>query len=262
MALSRRSRCSRAVLLAVALAAPAFGLECKDEHAACKSWADGGECKKNKGFMTNACPVSCDTCPEPLDPKLVELGEDRVIMHVTNYGFVELGFYPNAAPVTVKHIVKLFRLGCYDTNHIFRVDKGFVAQIQSVDESSVQKPLSAECKAEASKNVPGEFTNVPHERGILSMGRMDDPNSGGSSFSMLLGRAAHLDRQYTVFGKVIRGDDVLAKLEQVETTKSGIFVMPKVRITITKAVMKGSGAAAEEEALRQATEQAQHNVEL
>ena len=67
------------------------------------------------------------------------------------------------------------------------------------------------------------------------MGRMDDPNSGGSSFSMLLGRAPHLDQSYTVFGEVLSGDDVLEKLEQVETRKEGIFVMPKERITISRA---------------------------
>jgi len=83
--------------------------------------------------------------------------------------------------------------------------------------------------------VPGEFTAVRHVRGILSMGRMSDPDSGGSSFSMVLGRAAHLDTEYTVFGKVLSGEDVLAKLETVETKKSGIFVMPKQRITITRA---------------------------
>ena len=158
-------------------------------------------------------------------------------MDIEGYGTIELGFYPNAAPVTVAHILKLFRLGCYDTNHVFRVDKGFVAQVQSVDPSSVQKPLSPECRAESAKTVPGEFTAVPHKRGILSMGRMSDPNSGGSSFSMLLGRAAHLDNQYTVFGKVLSGDDVLAKLEQVETRKEGIFVMPKSRITIKSATV-------------------------
>ena len=52
---------------------------------------------------------------------------------------------------------------------------------------------------------------------------------------MLLGRAPHLDQQYTVFGEVLSGDDVLAKLEEVETKKQGIFVMPKERITITYA---------------------------
>ena len=94
-------------------------------------------------------------------------------------GEVEFGFFPNAAPVTVAHILKLFRLRCYDTNHIFRVDKGFVAQIQSVSRASVTTPLSPECDAEAAKTVPGEFTPVPHTRGILSMGRMSDPNRSG-----------------------------------------------------------------------------------
>ena len=222
-------------LLLLALSTACSAEECVDEHEGCAGWAKSGECDRNRGFMHSGCAKSCNTCPAPIDPKLVELGEERVTMHVQNYGEIELGFYPNAAPVTVAHITKLFRLGCYDTNHIFRVDKGFVAQIQSVDTSSVTKPLSDECKAEAAKNVPAEFTPIRHKRGILSMGRMDDPNSGGSSFSMLLGRAAHLDEQYTVFGEVLAGDDVLAKLEGVETKKQGIFVMPKERITIEHA---------------------------
>lgn len=141
------------------------------------------------------CPKSCDTCPKPVDPSLLQLGPERVLMDVEGYGSITLGFYPNAAPVTVAHILKLFRLGCYDTNHIFRVDRGFVAQMQSVHSASVQTPLSAECKAESDKTVPAEFTNIRHVRGTLSMGRLADPDSGGSSFSMLLGRAAHLDNQ-------------------------------------------------------------------
>lgn len=67
------------------------------------------------------------------------------------------------------------------------------------------------------------------------MGRHADPNSGGSSFSMLLGNAPHLDNQYTVFGKVLRGDDVLKELEKVETRKEGMFVMPIERIEISHA---------------------------
>ena len=211
--------------------------DCVDENSSCKNWASSGECDRNAGYMRTACPVSCNTCPAPIDPKLTELGDERVTLHIEGYGDVEIGFFPNAAPITVAHITKLFRMGCYDTNHIFRVDKGFVAQIQSVSASSAKQQLSEECLAEAAKTVPGEFTAVRHVRGILSMGRMSDPDSGGSSFSMLLGRAAHLDQQYTVFGKVIAGDDVLAKLEQVETRKEGIFVMPKHRITISSATV-------------------------
>lgn len=226
----------RLLLAAVLLAAAASAEdECKDEHDTCASWASSGECDRNPGFMHTACPVSCKTCPAPIDPKLMELGDEQVHMHVEGYGSIVLGFYPNAAPVTVEHILKLFRLGCYDTDHIFRVDKGFVAQVQSVYQGAVEKTLSEECLEESKKTVPAEFTPVRHVRGVLSMGRMSDPNSGGSSFSMLLGRAAHLDQQYTVFGKVLAGDDVLAKLEMVETKKEGIFVMPKERITISSA---------------------------
>lgn len=178
--------------------------------------------------------------PRASSYKLLSLEEVRALS--SPISSQELGFYPNAAPVTVAHILKLFRLGCYDTNHIFRVDKGFVAQVQSVYAGSVTKPMSDECQVEARKTVPAEFTAVRHVRGILSMGRTSDPNSGGSSFSMLLGRAAHLDEQYTVFGKVLRGDDVLARLETVETKKEGIFVMPKQRITISHATVAAEAA--------------------
>jgi len=234
------------MLLALALLVTT-ALACEDEHPNCVGWASSGECKNNAGFMKASCPKSCDACPAPLDPMLVELGPERVILEIElgagRVGEVELGFYPNAAPVTVAHILKLFRLRCYDTNHVFRVDKGFVAQIQSVSRSSVTRPLSPECEAEAGKTVPGEFTAVPHKRGILSMGRMSDPNSGGSSFSMLLGNAPHLDNQYTVFGKLLRGDEVLSELEQAKTKKEGIFVMPLERITIKQAYVVGSERA-------------------
>jgi len=185
----------RACFLAVALGGVLGDAGCKDEHDNCGDWATAGECEKNPGFMSMTCPLACNTCPAPVDPRLVELGPERVVMDVEGYGSITLGFYPNAAPVTVAHMLKLFKMGCFDTNHIFRIDKGFVAQVQSVDATSVQTPLSPACVAESSKTVPGEFTNVRHVRGTLSMGRMEDPNSGGSSFSMLLGRAAHLDNQ-------------------------------------------------------------------
>jgi cyclophilin family peptidyl-prolyl cis-trans isomerase len=109
----------------------------------------------------------------------------------------------------------------------------------------VRKPLSPECQREAAKNVPGEFTPVRHVKGILSMGRMADPDSGGSSFSMLLGKAPHLDMSYTVFGRVIDGLDVLGALEHVETKRQGIFVMPKERIEITRAVVVDMDARTE-----------------
>ncbi|CAL5398987.1 unnamed protein product [Camellia sinensis] len=159
-----------------------------------------------------------------------ELGSSRVVFQ-TNYGDIEFGFYPTVAPQTVEHIFKLVRLGCYNTNHFFRVDKGFVAQVADVVGGRTV-PMNEEQKVEADKTVVGEFSDVKHVRGILSMGRYADPNSAASSFSMLLGDAPHLDGQYAIFGKVTKGDETLRKLEQLPTRREGIFVMPTERITI------------------------------
>ncbi|XP_057777152.1 peptidyl-prolyl cis-trans isomerase CYP23 [Salvia miltiorrhiza] len=159
-----------------------------------------------------------------------ELGSARVLFQ-TNYGDIEFGFYHSVAPKTVEHIFKLVRLGCYNTNHFFRVDKGFVAQVADVAGGRTA-PMNEVQKLEAEKTIVGEFSDVKHVRGILSMGRYSDPDSAQSSFSILLGDAPHLDGQYAIFGKVTKGDETLRKLEEVPTRKEGIFVMPTERITI------------------------------
>ncbi|XP_019454543.1 PREDICTED: peptidyl-prolyl cis-trans isomerase CYP23 [Lupinus angustifolius] len=159
-----------------------------------------------------------------------ELGSTRVVFQ-TNYGDIEFGFFPTVAPKTVDHIFKLVRLGGYNSNHFFRVDKGFVAQVADVM-GGRSAPMNEEQRKEAEKTVVGEFSEVKHVRGILSMGRYNDPDSGSSSFSMLLGDAPHLDGKYAIFGRVTKGDDTLKKLEQLPTRTEGIFVMPTERITI------------------------------
>ncbi|KAL6654920.1 hypothetical protein ACP70R_008385 [Stipagrostis hirtigluma subsp. patula] len=158
------------------------------------------------------------------------LGSARVVFQ-TNHGDIEFGFFPHVAPKTVEHIFKLVRLGCYNTNHFFRVDKGFVAQVAAVVGGRTA-PMNEEQKKEAEKTVIGEFSSVKHVRGILSMGRYSDPDSASSSFSILLGDAPHLDGQYAVFGRVTKGDDTLRKLERLPTRREGIFVMPIERIDI------------------------------
>ncbi|XP_073142804.1 peptidyl-prolyl cis-trans isomerase CYP23 [Henckelia pumila] len=159
-----------------------------------------------------------------------EMGSARVVFQ-TNYGDIEFGFYPSVAPKTVEHIFKLVRLGCYNTNHFFRVDKGFVAQVADVV-GGRSAPMNEAQKLVADRTIIGEFSDVKHVRGILSMGRYSDPDSAQSSFSILLGNAPHLDGQYAIFGKVTKGDETLKKLEQVPTRTEGIFVMPTERITI------------------------------
>ncbi|KAK6139314.1 hypothetical protein DH2020_026943 [Rehmannia glutinosa] len=110
------------------------------------------------------------------------------------------------------------------TRVVFQVDKGFVAQVADVTGGRTA-PMNEVQKLEAGKTIVGEFSDVKHVRGILSMGRYSDPDSAQSSFSILLGDAPHLDGEYAIFGKVTKGDETLRKLEQVPTRKEGIFVM-------------------------------------
>lgn len=160
------------------------------------------------------------------------LSDERVVF-TTKYGDVEFAFYPDIAPVTVKHIFKLVTLGAYTGNNFFRVDKGFVAQVQDVNTRAPAVPMNMALREEAAKKVPLEtVTGVKHHAGTLSMGRYDDPDSGGSSFSFLLGDAPHLDMKYTIFGGVTSGMETLRRMEGLETTRQGIFVMPKERIGI------------------------------
>lgn len=215
---------------------------CADQNSNCVTWAEAGECQKNRAFMAASCAESCGICKPP--PMLEQsddnlLGVERVVMQITwgdQHGTIVLGFYPSVAPITVAHILKLVRLGGYNTNEIFRVDRGFVAQVQAV-EGGRSAPMNKELREVAKQNVPDEFSDVKHSRGLLSMGKFDKPNTGTSSFSMLLGDAPFLDRKYTVFGRVVAGDHVLSLLEQLETVRDGIFVKPKVRVSVVSAVV-------------------------
>ena len=82
-------------------------------------------------------------------------------------------------------------------------------------------PLDEFQRAAASQSVPGEFSELKHTRGTLSMARYDDPNSGTSSFSILLGDAPHLDRKYAVFGRMTMGDEALRSMEAMPTRREG-----------------------------------------
>ncbi|PNW82750.1 hypothetical protein CHLRE_06g292500v5 [Chlamydomonas reinhardtii] len=159
------------------------------------------------------------------------MSDERVVFQ-TEYGDITFGFWPEVAPVTCAHIFKLVRMGCYISNHFFRVDKGFVAQTSDVV-GGRSLPMNAEQEAEAGKTVPLEVVRgVKHHAGVLSMARGADKNGARSSFSVLLGSAPHLDMEYAIFGKVTEGMETLRKLEELPTKREGIFVMPLKRITI------------------------------
>eukprot|EP01060_Flectonema_neradi_P024536 TRINITY_DN3347_c1_g1_i1.p1 TRINITY_DN3347_c1_g1~~TRINITY_DN3347_c1_g1_i1.p1 ORF type:complete len:251 (+),score=30.93 TRINITY_DN3347_c1_g1_i1:62-814(+) len=169
--------------------------------------------------------VHCDEGPQ------AKLGDERIVMQ-TSMGEIELGFYVDAAPLTSKHMLECFKMGLFDSNHVFRVDKGFVAQVADAGNGR-RAHMNPMQQRVAAKRVKGEFSKtIKHVRGVLSMGRWDDPDSATHSFSMMLGTMPHMDGVYAPFGEVTAGLSVLSNMETVETTKSGIFVMPKNRIEI------------------------------
>jgi cyclophilin family peptidyl-prolyl cis-trans isomerase len=136
----------------------------------------------------------------------------------TSAGDLRAELYPDVAPQTVAQILKLAKAGVYNHTPFHRIEPNFVAQITNVYGRS--QPLRPDQQAMVQK-IPGEFSGVKHERGVLSMAREDkDPNSGETSFSILLSQAPHLDGKYTVFGKVTQGWDVLKALENTPRTSA------------------------------------------
>lgn len=132
----------------------------------------------------------------------------------TKYGKMVAEFFHADAPNTIANFQKLARKGFYDGTTFHRVIKGFM--IQGGD------PLSKDPKNKPGSGSPGysikaEFNNQPHRLGVLSMARSSHPDSAGCQFFICLNRLTDLDGQYTVFGKLIAGEDVLEKIGSVPT---------------------------------------------
>ena len=124
-------------------------------------------------------------------------------------GDVKIELFQDVAPNHVKRIKELANSGKYDGVVFHRVIDGFMAQtgdVQFGNSSSESFNLSrAGMGGSDLPNLKEEFNDLPHERGTLSMARSSDPNSANSQFFICFGPTPHLDRQYTVFGKVTEG---------------------------------------------------------
>ena len=142
-------------------------------------------------------------------------------------------FSSDAAPKTIENFKKLARSGFYDGTSFHRIVKGFM--VQGGD------PLTKDPKKESSYGTGGpgykikaEFNDHSHERGVMSMAREDNPDSAGSQFFICLAPVTRLDHQYTTFGKLIKGDDVLGKIGDtpVGRNSGGENSKPTKRIVI------------------------------
>jgi peptidyl-prolyl cis-trans isomerase B (cyclophilin B) len=144
---------------------------------------------------------------------------NEVAVIKTSEGEMVVQFWTDAAPQTIENFKKLAREGFYDGTSFHRIVKGFM--IQGGD------PLTKDPKKEASYGTGGpgykikaEFNDHSHETGVLSMAREPDPDSAGSQFFICLAPVTRLDHQYTTFGKLIKGNDVLAKIGDTPVTMS------------------------------------------
>ena len=148
------------------------------------------------------------------DPKNVNANEVAVI--TTTEGVMVIEFWPDVAPKTVENFKKLARQGYYDGTCFHRVIKDFM--IQGGD--SLTKDPAKESSwgtGDPGYKIKAEFNDKHHDRGVISMARSQDPDSAGSQFFICHGTPRFLDHQYTAFGKLIKGDDVLEKIATTPT---------------------------------------------
>ena len=158
---------------------------------------------------------------------------NEVAIIKTNEGEMVVQFWTDAAPNTIDNFKKLARQGFYDGTIFHRIVKDFM--IQGGDPNS-KDPAKENSYGQGGPGyqIKAEFNDHSHDRGVISMARSSDPDSAGSQFFICLAPAHRLDHQYTTFGKLIKGEDVLEKFGNtpVERNAQGEPSKPTKRIVI------------------------------
>jgi len=133
------------------------------------------------------------------------------------YGEVKIELFDDVAPNHVKRILELSKKGKYDGVAFHRVIDGFMAQTGDVQHGNTKNNFNPGMVGTGGSDLPdlkAEFNNIPHERGVLSMARSQNPDSANSQFFICFDTHPHLDRQYTVFGKVVSGMEFVDQIKK------------------------------------------------
>ena len=143
--------------------------------------------------------------------------ENNMILKLKD-GEVEIELYPKIAPNHVKRFQKLANEGKYDGVVFHRVIDGFMAQTGDVKYGNSNLPdYNLSLAGTGGSDLPdlkAEFSDIAHNKGVLSMARSADPNSANSQFFIIFESAPHLDRQYSAFGKVVKGMELVDKIKR------------------------------------------------
>jgi peptidyl-prolyl cis-trans isomerase B (cyclophilin B) len=146
---------------------------------------------------------------------------NEVAVIKTSEGDMVVQFWTDAAPNTVENFKKLARQGFYDGTIFHRIVKGFMIQGGDPNSKDPAKEISYG-QGGPGYNIKAEFNDHSHDRGVISMARGPDPDSAGSQFFICLAPVHRLDHQYTTFGKLIKGEDVLGKIGDTPVTKNSM----------------------------------------
>ena len=156
--------------------------------------------------------------------------EENIMILKLKDGNVKIELFEDVAPNHVKRIKELADSGKYDNVVFHRVIDGFMAQTGDVKfGNSESKDFDLRRAGMGGSDLPDlnqEFNSLPHDRGTLSMARSSDPNSANSQFFICFKPAPFLDRQYTVFGKVLEGMEFVDKIKRGDESNNGAVTDP------------------------------------
>jgi cyclophilin family peptidyl-prolyl cis-trans isomerase len=181
-------------------------------------------------------PLATDTTPATA-PAAKETAmsayENKVAEIHTTAGQIDIRFFPEVAPNHVKNFIDLANKGFYEGIKFHRVIPGFMIQVG--DPNTIKGDPSTWGSGGSRQKLKQEFNNIPHKRGIISAARTNDPNSASSQFFIVVADSNFLDRQYTVYGEVIRGMEVADKIVSAPRDASD---RPNNPTSITKVVIR------------------------
>ena len=155
----------------------------------------------------------------------ITIAKENIMILKLKDGDVKIELFNDVAPKHVERIKELANSGQYDNRVFHRVIDGFMAQTGDVKfGNSSNNDFDLRKAGMGGSDLPdlkSEFNDLPHERGTLSMARSQDPNSANSQFFICFKPAPSLDRQYTVFGKVIEGMEFVDKIKRGDDNNNG-----------------------------------------
>ena len=160
------------------------------------------------------------------------IAKENIMILKLKDGDVKIELFPDVAPKHVERIKTLANEGKYDNVVFHRVIEGFMAQTGDVKFGNISSDRFDLNKAgtggSSLPDLPAEFSDIPHEKGTLSMARSSPPNSANSQFFICFESAPHLDRNYTVFGKVVEGIEFVDMIKRGEGQNGAVSNPDKI----------------------------------